>query len=44
MAADEATQCSATETDALESVPANDALESAPTDDTRAGDDVVANA
>ena len=44
MATDEAAQCSATETDAPESALANDAPKSASADDTRAGDDVVADA
>ena len=44
MAADEAAHSSATETDALESAPANEAPESAPAGDTRANDDVVADA
>ena len=44
MAADEAARFSAIETDAPESAPANEAPESAPDDDTRANDDVVADA
>ena len=44
MATDEAAQCSATETDTPESALANDAPKRAPADDTRAGDDVVADA
>ena len=44
IAADQVTQCSATETDAPESALANDAPKSASADDTRAGDDVVADA
>ena len=43
MATNEAAQCSATETDALESALANDAPESAPVDDTHASDNVVAD-
>ena len=42
--ADEAARFSATETNAPESAPANEAPESAPDDDTRANDDVVADA
>ena len=44
MAADENTHSSATETDALESTPANVALESASAGDAHADDDVVADA
>ena len=44
MAADEAAQSSATETNTPESATANGALESAPADNTRANDDVVADA
>ena len=44
MVADEAARFSAIETDAPESAPANEAPESAPDDDTRANDDVVADA
>ena len=44
MVADETTHSSMKETDALESAPANEAPESAPASDTRANDDVIANA
>ena len=44
MAANEAAQCSATKTDALENALTNDALKSAPTDDTHTSDDIVADA
>ena len=44
MAADEAAQSSATETNTPESATANGAPESAPADNTRANDDVVADA
>ena len=44
MAADEAAQSSTTETNTPESATANGAPESAPADNTRANDDVVADA
>ena len=44
MAADQVTQCSATETDTPKNAPANDAPESALANDTHAGDNVVADA
>ena len=44
MAADEATQSSATKTDAPEDAPANEAPESAPDGNARADDEVVADA
>ena len=44
MAADQVTQCFATETDTPKNAPANDAPESALANDTHAGDNVVADA
>ena len=44
VAADEATQSSATKTDAPEDAPANEAPESAPDGDACADDDVIADA